>query len=191
MVTILEFMDLKMMRLAVCLRDGLMRVFPYDIKPEHALYYFLLRNRINRKILYVLVENESIKQAEIPKLINELKGSVYYHINSMIEEKIIVSEKKEGMLEISLNPYRKGVIIEILGEIESKFEKLKKKHDNKEDKPLKPLTDKVEDVKIEKQIVKETPPREIQREVKIDLKKETVPKKDTKKKENRERIKTL
>lgn len=44
--------------------------------PETALSYFLLRNRINRKIIKILNDKGSMKQADIPQVINESKGNV-------------------------------------------------------------------------------------------------------------------
>ena len=68
----------------------------------------------------------------------------------MKEEHIVVSEKKAGGLEVCIDPEKKGLIIEIIGENEKKLQKLKKKHTRKEIEDIEPkkvVKDKIESVK--------------------------------------------
>ncbi|MFX0073242.1 MAG: hypothetical protein ACFFAO_19355 [Candidatus Hermodarchaeota archaeon] len=165
--------------------------FPYEMKSEEALFYFLLRDSINRKIIYTIVENEPIKQAEIPEIINELKGTVYYHLNTMKEEKIVFSEKKAGGLEVCINPKKKGLIIEMIGEIEKKLEILKEKYPKKDIKLLKPIEDAKKELKminpVENTKKIDTTPISIE----FDKEPKEKPQKQQRKKEKRERLKSL
>ena len=101
---------------------------PYEMAPEQALCYFLLRNRINRKIIKILNNKGSMKQADIPQAINESKGNVYYHIKLLNKEKLLISEKISGNLEARLNAINKDLLIEIIEEVENKLINLKKKY---------------------------------------------------------------
>ena len=102
---------------------------PYNMDTEQVIYYFLLRDKINRKVIDALIENEPLKQADIPKIINELKGSVYYHLEIMKTEKILKSEKKQdaGAIEVCIESNKKSSIMEIYNDIENKLQKLNEK----------------------------------------------------------------
>jgi len=103
---------------------------PYNMDSEQVVYYFLLRDKINRKIMDSLIENEPLKQADIPKIINELKGSVYYHLEIMKTEKILKSEKKQdaGAIEVCIESNKKSSIMEIFYDIENRLHKLNEKY---------------------------------------------------------------
>ena len=101
---------------------------PYEMAPEQALLYFLLRDRINRKIIKILNDKGSMKQADIPQAINESKGNIYYHIKTLNEEKLLISEKISGNLEARLNAVNKDLLIEIIEDVENKLINLKKKY---------------------------------------------------------------
>ncbi|MFX1385241.1 MAG: hypothetical protein ACFFBP_22735 [Promethearchaeota archaeon] len=119
--------------------------FPYIMDPEHAKYYFLLRDQINRKIIKTLIEKDSLKQADIPNIINELKGSVYYHIKSLKKENILNSETRSGALEVWLNQEKRALIIEILDEIEQKLSELKEKYNVKKVEDKEDIEEKIEE----------------------------------------------
>lgn len=111
--------------------------FPFEMEPQHAKFYFLLRNKINREIISNLLKSKSLRQADIPELINESKGNVYYHIKVMIKEKIINSQKKEGDLEIKLNQNIEDIITKIFKEIMDKLLKSKERVLDIERSPMK------------------------------------------------------
>ena len=68
---------------------------PKEFEDELGKYYFILRDDINRKIVLSLSQDEFIEQAKIPPIINESKGNVYYHMNTLEESGIMISQKSE------------------------------------------------------------------------------------------------
>ena len=92
--------------------------FPYEMANEHAICYFLLRNRINREIIKILNVTGSMRQADIPQKINESKENVYNHIETMVEEKLLIYEKNSAVnfedFEVRLNPINKDLLIKII-----------------------------------------------------------------------------
>lgn len=112
---------------------------PYEMAPEQALSYFLLRNRLNRNIIKILNDKGSMRQADIPQVINESKGNIYYHIKILNKERLLISEKISGDLEARLNPVNKDLLIEIIEDIEDKLINLKKKY-------ISSISDSMEDI---------------------------------------------
>jgi len=92
-----------------------------DMDEELGIYYFLLRDRINRKIVIYLNNNEPIEQAQIPNKILESKGSVYYHIKTLEEYKVLLLEKNNdtGNKEVRLDQEKKELFIKISNDIEN------------------------------------------------------------------------
>jgi predicted transcriptional regulator len=94
---------------------------PTEFEDRLGKYYFLLRDDINRKIVISLSQSESIEQAKIPAIINESKGNVYYHMNTLEETGVILSQKSEltGNKEVQLNPEKRDLFIKIAKDLES------------------------------------------------------------------------
>ena len=90
---------------------------PHYIDSSKAKSYFLLRDKINKKIFSYLIENNSVKQSEIPELLELSKGSIYHRIKTMIEEDIIISKKIGRTLELKINPILKKQLIKIYQDI--------------------------------------------------------------------------
>ncbi len=85
---------------------------PFEMDEDLGKINFLLKDRINRKILNILIEQESIKQSEVYKLINEKRENVYYRINNLIEHNTIIV-KEEFDNYVYLNRNQKNKIIQI------------------------------------------------------------------------------
>jgi len=115
---------------------------PYKMEDKKGIYYFLLRDSINRKIIHVLTKEKQIKSSKIHRLIKESRSSVYYHINVINEYDFVILEKISGNLVVRLNPHNKDLIVNIVDDIELKLSELKEKTgvlDKKKEKPLKKL----------------------------------------------------
>ncbi len=96
------------------LKVGNYTVFiPIEIDEDLGALYFLLKDDINKKIIKLLYEKESIIKSDIYKLLNEKRENVYYRINNLIEYDLI-SLNKESTNNISLNPEQKEIIAVIL-----------------------------------------------------------------------------
>jgi len=93
---------------------------PVDMDDDFGTFFFWLRDRINRKIIKLLRNNELILQSEIPSEIQESKGSVYYHIKTLEEYEIILSQKNgiSGKKEIWLNEEKRELFLQISNNIE-------------------------------------------------------------------------
>ncbi|NVM37135.1 MAG: hypothetical protein HWN81_16170 [Candidatus Lokiarchaeota archaeon] len=85
---------------------------PFEMDEELGTINFLLKDKINRKILNILIEQESIKESDVYKLINEKRENVYYRINNLIEHNLIIV-KEEFDNFVYLNPNQKNKIIQI------------------------------------------------------------------------------
>ncbi len=85
---------------------------PIEIDDEIGIIRFLLSDEINKKIVKLLFEHDTIKKSDTYKLLNEKRELVYYRINNLIEQNIIDPEE-EGK-KLRLNPNIKNMIDEIL-----------------------------------------------------------------------------
>ncbi len=89
---------------------------PFEMDKEMGVLYFLIRDKINRKIVKLLIEQESIKKSEVYKQINENRENVYYRINNLIAHNLLlVKEELDNFIYI--NPNMKDLIIHILKEM--------------------------------------------------------------------------
>ena len=90
---------------------------PVEIDDEIGLICFLINDELNKKIVNLLLEYDTIKKAEIYKLLNEKRELVYYRINKLIEQNIIYSVE-EGK-KLILNPDKRTIVFQILkGDLE-------------------------------------------------------------------------
>jgi len=95
---------------------------PFDMDEDEGKLFFLLKDKINNKIVHLLTEQKLIIQSEVYKAINEKREDVYYRIKNLIEHNTI-SLNQGSDKEISLNPNIKEIFLEILKE--NKNRKLK------------------------------------------------------------------
>ena len=62
---------------------------PYELDENVGKILFILRDRINDKIIQLLIENENFIKSDIYKKIDEKRADVYYRINNLLEHGII------------------------------------------------------------------------------------------------------
>lgn len=86
---------------------------PFNMHEEVGRIIFLLRDRINYKLMRLLVKEETLIKSEIYKVLKEKRVDVYYRINNLMEYNLIsLSEPSDKEICINLN--KKELIIEIL-----------------------------------------------------------------------------
>ncbi|MFX1257416.1 MAG: hypothetical protein ACFFAN_06140 [Promethearchaeota archaeon] len=93
-------------------------IIPIELRKEIGIYYFLLRNKLNNTIVNLLIKYNPIKKSDIYKHLKGSRESIYYHINNLIEQNIIIKEGNPNY--ICINPDKKNIIIEVLNNINSK-----------------------------------------------------------------------
>lgn len=85
---------------------------PIEIDDKIGIIFFLLRDKINKKIVNLLLMEDTIEKSEVHKHINEMRELVYYRINDLINYNIL-SPIQEDSNEISLHPNNKDLIVQI------------------------------------------------------------------------------
>ena len=95
---------------------------PYDIDEEIGIVLFLLRDRINYKVIHLLFKENTMIRSEIYKEIEEKREDVYYRINNLIDQDIIILSASSDK-EICINPNTKELISDILETSELYIEK--------------------------------------------------------------------
>ena len=99
-------------------------LLPYELDEEEGRILFVLRDRINSKIIHLLIENETFIKSEIYKIIEEKREDVYYRIKNLVDHDLITySEPSNKVLRINKNV--KDVIEEILKTLKISIEKNK------------------------------------------------------------------
>jgi hypothetical protein len=74
---------------------------------------FMLRDRINFKVIELLFKENIVAKSEIYKLIEEKREDVYYRINNFLNLEIIIGRAKSEK-EVYINPNFKKIIKEVL-----------------------------------------------------------------------------
>ena len=93
-------------------------LLPYDLDEEEGRIFFILRDRINSKIIHLLIENKTFIKSDIYKKIEEKREDVYYRINNLLDHDLITySEPSDKVLCVNKNV--KNVIEEILKTLRS------------------------------------------------------------------------
>ena len=94
---------------------------PYDMDEEMGRYYFLLRDSINRKIITYLSDKESAEQVDVYQNIGESKGSVIYHIKTLVEYNLVKTQKLEQSRSklVLIDPEKKRVLLKISSNIKA------------------------------------------------------------------------
>lgn len=90
---------------------------PYEMDQELGIFYFLLHGKINKKIIDLLIERESVKKSEIYKEINEKRENVYYRIKNLIEHNLLIV-KKELDNKVFIYPSKREIVKQILKKLE-------------------------------------------------------------------------
>ncbi len=90
--------------------------FNTNIDDFMGICFFLIRERINRKIVDYLIKEESVFLDQLPNKIYESKEKLNSRLKILNEEKIIVVQRNEGTeaIQLLLNPDKKSVFIEVL-----------------------------------------------------------------------------
>lgn len=86
---------------------------PFDMKEDVGKILFLLRDRINNKLIHLLVENDKLLKSEIYKEIEEKREDVYYRINNLIDQDVITLSEVSDK-EICIKSNLKELIISTL-----------------------------------------------------------------------------
>ena len=89
---------------------------PMDISDEEGILYFILRDDLNKQIVEILLEHESVNKADIFKELNVKREKTYYRIKKLIELEII-SPIAEDEKIISINLSKKDLIMEVINNI--------------------------------------------------------------------------
>ncbi len=99
-------------------------LLPYECDEDDGRILFILRDRINRKIIHLLIENKTFIKSDIYKKIEEKRENVYYRIKNLLEHDLITyCEPSDKVLCINKNV--KEVIEEILKILKISIEKNK------------------------------------------------------------------
>jgi len=94
---------------------------PSEIDDENGIIYFLLRDRLNKKIINLLIERSLVKKSAIHKELNEQREIINYRVKDLMTYNIL-SQIKEGDNKIGLNQKSKDKIIQVFNDV-SKFRK--------------------------------------------------------------------
>jgi len=89
---------------------------PMEISDEEGILYFILRDDLNKQIVEILLEHESVNKADIFKELNVKREKTYYRIKKLIELEII-SPIAEDEKIISINLSKKDLIMEVINNI--------------------------------------------------------------------------
>ena len=92
---------------------------PIEMEVELGIINFLLRDEINRKIVDLLTIQNSIKNSDIFKLLDENRGKVNYRLKNLINYDLICV-KEDPSKEVYLNPDKQEDVINILNKFKKK-----------------------------------------------------------------------
>ncbi|MFX1375271.1 MAG: hypothetical protein ACFFA0_05620 [Promethearchaeota archaeon] len=84
---------------------------PADQDKEIGKIFFFLRDRINNKIILLLIEDNFVKKSEIVKKINEKREDVYYRLNTLLSYEILIKTPDK---DLTINPLIKEIISDII-----------------------------------------------------------------------------
>ncbi|TFF93636.1 MAG: hypothetical protein EU544_05595 [Promethearchaeota archaeon] len=94
---------------------------PYEMDEELGTYYFLLRDRLNRRIVKHIKNGEAYKQSDIYNSLDDSKGTVIYHIQTLEEYGIVDvfdPEETRGK-EVIVNSEKRELLLKIISNIEA------------------------------------------------------------------------
>jgi predicted transcriptional regulator len=93
---------------------------PFEMDEEVGRILFLLRDRINNRIIQLVFKEKNIERSEIYKEIEEKREDVYYRINNLIDQEII-NKTADSDKEICINLNNKELISNILKKTRIKY----------------------------------------------------------------------
>ena len=99
-------------------------LLPYEIDEDVGRIFFILRDRINNKIIHLLIKNKTFSKSEIFKKIEEKREDVYYRFNNLLDHDLITYCEPSNKV-LCLNKNVRGVIEEILNTLKITIEKNK------------------------------------------------------------------
>ena len=91
-------------------------LLPIDIDNEIGIINFFLRDDLNFRIVKLLIEKRELKRADIFKNIAESRELVYYHLNNLIDFKVI--ELNEDKI-VNIHPEKVLLIKSIINNLEN------------------------------------------------------------------------
>jgi len=89
---------------------------PIEMEVELGTINFLLRDKINRKIVGLLKTQSSIKSSEVFKFIDEKREQVNYRLKNLVNYNLICL-KEDSSKEVYLNPDKQEDVINVLNNI--------------------------------------------------------------------------
>lgn len=94
-------------------------LLPIDMDDEVGICFFLMRDKINRKIIEILLDKEVIQQARLTKEIEASKAVVLYHIKILIQFNMISTSmnKRTNLKEIRPHLEKCGLLSDVLEEL--------------------------------------------------------------------------
>ena len=99
-------------------------LLPYELDESDGIIFFILKDRINSKIIHLLIENKSFIKSDIHKKIEEKREDVYYRINNLLGHDLITYYEPSDKV-LCINKNVKDVIEEILKTLKNNIEKNK------------------------------------------------------------------
>ena len=95
---------------------------PFEMSEDMAMIIFILRDRINNKLMRLLTEKKNMLKSEVFKEIDEKREDVYYRINNVVDHSLITfSDPSDKHISIVSNVKEK--IDEILKTLRINIEK--------------------------------------------------------------------
>ncbi len=95
---------------------------PIELEANLGIINFLLRDRINRKIVDLLTMQSSIKKSEIFKLIDEKREIVSYRLKNLVDYNLICCEDDTNK-NVYINPDKQEDIFNILNNVKMSLNK--------------------------------------------------------------------
>lgn len=97
---------------------------PFNMDEKVGKFLFIIRDKINYKVIHLLLNKNTMIRSEIYKEIEEKREDVYYRINNLIDQEIIVLSPSSDK-EICINQNTKEFISDILETSKLYIEKIK------------------------------------------------------------------
>jgi predicted transcriptional regulator len=89
---------------------------PIEIDNNMGILHFLLRDEINRNIVDLILEEETIDRTDIYKQLELKRENLYYHIKKLVEFNIILPLVEDENC-ITINPNKKNLINQVINNI--------------------------------------------------------------------------
>lgn len=95
-----------------------------ELDANVGLLYFQFRKKITRDILWLIVKEGQLNQADVYSSIEENRGTVYYHLKNMLETELLYSDinSDTNATEVWINPDNRDIILKVLNNIDRKYD---------------------------------------------------------------------